>query len=291
MSSGDTIDIDGKSPPFDHFKHIQRLSRDRSGHGSGGHARHRLYVARDKRTNAQVLIKLTAKPGLIYEQNITNEIATLTTINRELTTSRYFPLLGDHGRLPDGRVFLTVSLFSELPLAMTIGPERMPERLVSHLRTTLEVAKALSELHGLEIFHVDLNPMNILYRAERERPVIRIIDFESSYEKARHTRGASYNPPTTAGFSAPELGSQPPDARADLFSLGAVLYTLLAGYQWTWQGEVKTCVAADHALDAELRDILLKAVATKPERRHPTVHAFSIALGNYLEKVWPGRKW
>jgi hypothetical protein len=76
----------------------------------------------------------------------TNEIATLATINRELPDSRYFPLLWDHGRLPDGRIFLIMSLFDEWPLATTIGPERMPHRLVAHLRTSLEVAKALGDL-------------------------------------------------------------------------------------------------------------------------------------------------
>jgi len=41
--------------------------------------------------------------------------------------------------------------------------------------------------------------MNILYRAEKGQPVIRIVDFESSYEAARHSGGPFYNPPTTPG--------------------------------------------------------------------------------------------
>ena len=58
-------------------------------------ARHQLYVARDKRSRANVLIKVTSKPGLVYEQDLTNEIASLSTINRELPDSRYFPVLGN----------------------------------------------------------------------------------------------------------------------------------------------------------------------------------------------------
>lgn len=291
MSSGESSDLDLKSPPFDQFTHIQKLSNERSGHASGGHARHHLYIGRDRRTRAQMLIKLTAKPGLVYERNLANEIASLTTINRELTESRYFPLLGEHGRLRDGRIYLTISLFSEFPLATTIGPERLPERLVGHLRTALEVARALMEIHALGIYHVDLNPMNILYRSEKGRPVIRIVDFESSFEAARHAGGASYNPPTTAGFSAPEVAERAPDGRADLFSLGAVLYTLLAGYEWTWSSDVTASVAEDRALDGELREILLKAVAAKREKRYAGVAEFSRAAGAYLEKLWPGRSW
>src|SRR5688572_2980015 len=171
-----------------------------------------------------------------------NEIATLSTINRDLPDSRYFPLLWDHGRLSDGRVFLIMSLFDELPLAATIGPERMPHRLVAYLRTTLEVATALADLHRIGIFHVDLNPMNILYRAEQGRPVIRIVDFESSYEVARHSNGVVYNPPTTPTFCAPEVHDRAPDGRSDVFSLAAVLYTMIAGYGWTWDAEVSPSI-------------------------------------------------
>jgi len=56
--------------------------------------------------------------------------------------------------------------------------------MVAHLRAAIEVARALTDLHRLPIFHVDLNPMNILYRVDKGRPVIRIVDFESSYEQA-----------------------------------------------------------------------------------------------------------
>jgi hypothetical protein len=156
--------------PFKRFGSIQPLGRDRSGHASVEHVRHQLYLGRDKRTRANALIKVLTKPGLIYEHNLTNEIATLSTINRELTDSRYFPLLWDHGRLRDGRVFLIMSLFDEWPLATTVGPERMPHRLVAHLRTSLEVARALADLHRIRVFHVDLNPMNILYRVEQGTP-------------------------------------------------------------------------------------------------------------------------
>jgi serine/threonine protein kinase len=285
------IEVDGKTPPFDLFKGIHRLATDRSGHGSGGHARHHLYVARDKRSNGSVLIKLTSRPGRVYEHNLENEIASLSTINRELPDSRVFPLLREHGRLPDGRIYLISSFFDERPLATEIGLERMPARTVSHLLTAITVARALTTLHGLQIFHVDLNPMNILRRMERGRPVIRIVDFESSYEVSRHTAGVFYNPPTSPGYTAPEIPGQAPDARSDVFSLGAVLYTMLAGYQWTWQGDAGPSVQADRGIDRDLQRILLTAVASQPGERYPGMEAFHADLSTYLEAIWPGRSW
>src|SRR5690606_36224198 len=129
--------------------------------------------------------------------------------------------------------------------ATTIGPERRPDRLVTHVRTTLAGGEGLGELHQIGVYHSDLNPMNILYRSERGNPVIRIVDFESAYDVERHGRGEFYSPPTTTGFTAPEAANQAPDARADVYSLGAVLYTMIAGYEWTWNATLSASIAAD----------------------------------------------
>ena len=112
MSRSAPIDIDCKSPPFDQFGSVHRLAAARSGHAFGEHGRHQLYVARDTRRRANVLVKVTSKPGLVYEKDLTNEIASLSTINRELPESRYFPVLEEHGRLRDGRVYLTMHVLT-----------------------------------------------------------------------------------------------------------------------------------------------------------------------------------
>lgn len=277
------IDIDCSSPPFDRFRSLHRLSAARSGHASWEHARHHLYVARDTQSRVNVLIKVTSRPGLVYENDLANEIATLTAINRQLPDSRAFPVLGDHGHLPDGRVFLTMSLFDEWPLATTIGAEPEAARQMADLRTVIEAAAALSELHGLRIWHVDLNPMNILCRWHLGTPVVRVVDFESSYETARHSRGVFYNPPTTSSYSAPELARQAPDARADLFSLGAVCYTMLTGYGWTWEGDVWSCICADTGLAPELKTVLLAAVDVDPAKRLPSMGDLRVALMEYVD--------
>ena len=181
MPHRDPTDIDLKSPPFDQLKTVRPLETNRTGRDASVHARHQLYVGRDRDTAAQMLVKLTTRPGLVYEHNITNEIEILTTVNRELPASSTFPVIKGHGRMRDGRVYLMTYLFDELALASSIDAERIPSKNVSHLRTTIEVARALMELHRIPIFHVDLNPMNILHRLEQGRPVIRIVDFESSY--------------------------------------------------------------------------------------------------------------
>jgi serine/threonine protein kinase len=128
-----------------------------------------------------------------------------------------------------------------------------------------------------------------LYRAGRGRPVTRIVDFESSYEVARHAKGGVYNPPTTPGFCAPEVGDQVPDGRSDVFSLGAVLYTMIAGYGWTWDADLSGHITSDVEIDSDLKIILLRAVAREVERRYQSVQELRAALADYLESIWPGR--
>ena len=277
-------DFDAKSPPFDQFKGIELLGKDRRGHVSAENARHRLYVATDKQTRTQVLIKMTARPGLIYQDTLNNEIASLSAINRSLPDSPYFPYMKEHGRLGDGRVFLVASFFVELPLATAIGKERIPGKTVTYIRTALETARALGEIHALQIYHVDLNPMNILLRLGHDRPVIRIIDFESSYERERHSAGVFYNPPNTPGYAAPEISLQAPDARADVFSLGAVLYTMLAGYEWTWRRRWATERRRPRyrsGPQAHSASCVVRSTAA-------TVDGGVLHRPGHLEQIWPG---
>lgn len=291
MPKKDVPAIDRAAPPFDRLRNIEWLATARRGRRAPAQARHHLYVAREKHNPVSVLVKVTSKPGLVYERDLDNEICSLSTINRELPDSRYFPFVHEHGRLPDGRLYLVTSLFDEFPLATIVSGEHVPGRLVAHLRTAIETASALAEIHALGIFHVDLNPMNVLYRSGKDAPVIRLVDFESSYEQERHALGVPYNPPTTPGYSAPEVSHMAPDARADVYSLGAVLYTLLAGYQWTPGTPIGVRIDADADLDADLKQALLAAVDPAREKRPASVLAFRAALGDYLEAIWPGRRW
>jgi serine/threonine protein kinase len=285
------LPFDSSSPPFNRYRNLEWLDQDRSGRDPQTRTRHQLFIGREKHNPVSVLIKITTRPGLVYERDLDNELHSLTTINRELPDSRYFPFVHDHGRLKDGRFYLVTSLFDEFPLATTIGREHASAKLVTHIRIGIEIARALMDLHRVGIVHVDLNPMNVLYRTGTDRPVIRIVDFESSYEASRHADGPAYNPPTTPGYSAPEIPRQRPDGRADVYSLGAVLYTVLAGYQWTAGVALTARITADAELDADLRDALLTAVDPDPDGRFATMQQFHDALGAYLEEIWPGRKW
>jgi serine/threonine protein kinase len=279
------IDFDATSPPFDRFGDIKRLAKNRRGQVSFENARHHLYVGRDKSSHANVLIKMTARPGRIYQDNLENEIASLSKIRESIPESPYFPVIKASGKLRDGRVYIIASFFDEFPLANAIGPDRIPAKTNTYIRIAMEIATAFAELHSVRIYHVDLNPMNILLRLDHGRPIIRIIDFESSFDWDRHSSGPAYDPVRTPGYSAPEISSQAPDPRADVFSLGAVLYTMLAGYEWTWKDDAWKCVDGDRDIDADLKKIIRQAVDPDPDNRYSSMEEFHASLAARLEKV------
>jgi serine/threonine protein kinase len=284
---GPAIDFDANSPPFNSFRDIKLLAKNRRGRVSFENARHHLYVGTDRKSHASVLIKISSKPGRIYQDNLENEIASLVKINELIPQSPYFPVIKAHGHLRDGRVYIIASFFDEFPLANAIGEERIPRKTDAYIRTAMEIAKAFAELHSLKIYHVDLNPMNVLLRLEHGKPIIRIIDFESSYDWERHSKGPFYDPPNTPGYSAPEISRQAPDARSDVFSLGAVLYTMLAGYKSTWEDDVWRYVNGDRDIDPDLKKIILEAVDSNPDNRYPSMAEFHAGLSAHLKKIQP----
>ena len=140
MPRRDALDPELLSPPFERFRSIRRLGTERSGHASVDHVRHQLYVGRDTQSGSNALIKVTTRPGLVYQHNLTNEIATLTTINRDLPDSRVFPVLWDHGKLRDGRVSIGrpvhgAGIYSGNPLCQLDSRPRQRLRHTAHCST------------------------------------------------------------------------------------------------------------------------------------------------------------
>lgn len=93
------------------------------------------------------------------------------------------------------------------------------------------IAKTVEYLHSQGVVHRDLKPSNILYMDESAHPdSIKICDFGFA-KQLRGENGLLLTPCYTANFVAPEvLTQQGYDAACDIWSLGVLLYTMLAGY-------------------------------------------------------------
>ncbi|XP_067867546.1 ribosomal protein S6 kinase alpha-1 isoform X3 [Heterodontus francisci] len=103
------------------------------------------------------------------------------------------------------------------------------EREASALLHT--ITKTVEYLHSQGVVHRDLKPSNILYVDESSNSEsIRICDFGFA-KQLRADNGLLMTPCYTANFVAPEvLKRQGYDEGCDIWSLGILLYTMLAGY-------------------------------------------------------------
>jgi TolB-like protein len=105
------------------------------------------------------------------------------------------------------------------------------------LRLTAQVADALAGAHAAGIVHRDLKPSNIMLAAEDR---VKVVDFGiAKLVGTAASRGEVATALTASGFivgSAPymspeQAAGRPVDERSDIFSLGAVLYEMLAGHR------------------------------------------------------------
>ncbi|PFG34274.1 serine/threonine-protein kinase [Sanguibacter antarcticus] len=122
----------------------------------------------------------------------------------------------------DGRPFLVMEYCSRPSLGARYRTERFTVAEV--LRTGIRVASAVEAAHRLGILHRDIKPANIL-ATDFGWPALTDFGIASTLGSSAAATGMSIP------WSAPELLAEHPvgDARGDVYSLGATLYTLVAG--------------------------------------------------------------
>jgi serine/threonine protein kinase/tetratricopeptide (TPR) repeat protein len=141
----------------------------------------------------------------------------------------------DAGTTASGRPYFAMELVEGVPI--TRYCDEMYLSLRQRLELFLLVCRAVQHAHQKGIIHRDLKPSNILVAVQDGRPVPKVIDF--GLAKALHQRLTERTLHTGFGtvmgtleYMAPEQadpGAVDIDTRADIYSLGAVLYELLTG--------------------------------------------------------------
>ncbi len=129
------------------------------------------------------------------------------------------------GVTDDGRPFIAMELCRDESLH-----GMLKRRQVVSVRRTLtigaSVADALALAHDKQILHRDIKPQNILFSDVTGLPAL--ADFGIAYQTADGTQHQPQG--LTVQYAAPEVIEEaPPTAQADIYSLGATLYTALAG--------------------------------------------------------------
>ncbi|HEY0377298.1 MAG TPA: serine/threonine-protein kinase [Pyrinomonadaceae bacterium] len=141
-------------------------------------------------------------------------------------------MIFDAGNLPDGRHFIIMEFVEGRTLSEALEEEGRfsPERAV---RIAADICDVLAEAHTLGIVHRDLKPSNIMLN---ERGVC-VLDFGvakvlATSADATHTHattGSGVIVGTPRYMSPEQCLGQRIGARSDLYSLGVLLYEMLAG--------------------------------------------------------------
>lgn len=96
------------------------------------------------------------------------------------------------------------------------------------LSIAMQIARGLSAAHSQGLVHRDVKPANVLLSKGTERAVITDFGLARAADDASLTRAGVLA--GTPHYMSPEQArGEPVDARSDLFSLGSVLFTMLAG--------------------------------------------------------------
>ncbi|RTH27312.1 serine/threonine-protein kinase, partial [Thermus scotoductus] len=244
--------------------------------GSGGMAE--VWRAVDERLGRKVAVKLLHPRALPPErERFLLEVRALSRLFHpgivqvldlgEVEGRPYFVM-----ELVEGGTFDRLGPFEE-------GPEG--ERI---LEAAIQVMEALAHLHAQGILHRDLTPKNILLTKEGHP---KVMDFGLAYllQESRHLTRTGYTLGTPTYMAPEQAKGLPLTPRADLYSLGAVLYRTLTGKP-PFEGENDQAILFQHVYEppkppqalnptipSGVAEAVLSLLAKHPEERpsHPSL--------------------
>jgi serine/threonine protein kinase len=263
----------------------EQVGRGRSG---------RVYKAKHRTMNRYVAIKVLSAEltrTTADRETFQLEVRSTAQLNHPNIVTAY-----DANELED-RFYLVLE-FVNGPNLETLIRERGPLPVSEACNLVRQAALGLAHAHAHAIVHRDIKPTNlIITRPSRTSPehLIKIADFGTA-KLAATGSSAPENSPGALDYIAPEQIRNPQgaDHRADLYSLGAVLYFLLTG-QPPFQGETyrekMQLLLLDEPvrierlrtdIDPELGVLIHQLLAKNPSERPTTGAEVAIRLDRFL---------
>lgn len=137
------------------------------------------------------------------------------------------------GHTEDGVPFLVTERAAGTELSEAVSPLPIPWKRAARIGP--QIARALESLHDKGVVHRDLKPANIYLETEASGEKVKVLDLgvakildQPTQDGLTHA-GAIYGTPE---YMAPEQAlGQEVDERADVYSLGVILYELIAGHR------------------------------------------------------------
>lgn len=207
--------------------------------------------------------------------------------------------LYDAGVDAHGRPYLAMEHIEGRPLDVYCSEHGSDLR--QRLELFLQVARAVAHAHARLVVHRDLKPSNLLVTADGtvhllDFGIAKLIEGDPGRESARETHLTELaGRALTPDYAAPEqIRGEAITVAVDVYSLGVVLYELLAGARPAAvraadaeDAPLASSVAKDRKRASELRGdldtILAKALKASPGDRYATVDAFAADVQRHIE--------
>ncbi|HEV7843602.1 MAG TPA: serine/threonine-protein kinase, partial [Pyrinomonadaceae bacterium] len=208
----------------------------------------------------------------------------------------------DYGSLPEGGAYIVMEL---------IAGETLRERMDAvgqlpfgeAIQIARQVTSGVEAAHRSGITHRDLKPSNIILTRDHDgRMLAKVVDFSVAKLKEGTTSGAALTATGsligTPRYMAPEqCADNKTDARSDIYSLGVILYEMLAG-RAPFEGPTTTAIAIKHIQEpptpvekfrtdtpASLRELIAQSLAKSPSERPQTAQEFAARLDEAAKEL------
>ncbi|KAL6508009.1 hypothetical protein OROGR_024204 [Orobanche gracilis] len=181
------------------------------------HARHRVH-------GTEVAIKeiVTSRLNHKLQESLKSEIFILKRINHR-NIIRLHDMIEEPGKI---YIVLEYCKGGDLSIYIQQRQGRIPEETAKHFMQQL--AEGLKVLRENNLIHRDLKPQNLLLSTDGGNSVLKIADF--GFARSLQPRGLAETLCGSPLYMAPEIMQlQKYDAKADLWSVGAILFQLVTG--------------------------------------------------------------
>jgi serine/threonine-protein kinase len=248
-----------------------------------------VYRAYDLRLKRTVALKLVA-PSLARDERFRSRFERESELVMSLEHPNVVPIY-DAGDV-DGRVYLAMRLVDGTDLRSLLRAEGALEPLRAVAIST-QLASALDAAHARGLVHRDVKPSNVLLDQTGH---VYLSDFGLTrrLEDQAAAIGDDRSLGTPAYLAPEQLEGKPVDGRADVYSLGCLLYECLTG-EAVFPRSSRLAVAWAHLEEEpprasrrrlELPDaidpVISRAMAKEPEERYPTCGALVAAAEGAL---------
>lgn len=213
----------------------------------------------------------------------------------------------DYGSLPDGGAYIVMELIDGQTLR-----ERMNAGRNFHFAEAIliarQVASGVEAAHRSGITHRDLKPSNIILTLDHDRMMLaKVVDFSVAKLKEGTTSSAALTATGsligTPRYMAPEqCADNKTDARSDIYSLGVILYEMLAGRP-PFDGPTTTAIAIKHIQEPPppikefrrdvpeaLQKLIMESLAKSPAARPQTALEFNNRLAEAAKDLPEGEE-